>query len=935
MITLLIGKIKNRKLLNLCLLFGIVLFISVAICTPMFEYGSYNRLLQSDFDDYIEKNNREPIVLSHKEQIKTDSPLLIESCMTQMQDYSDIWEKYLPAEKKSTLKLFKLPDTKYEREYDVNTGMVGIYVIPDAMSHLEILSGEMYGENEYECVILQSTMDYTGILSDETITLPNIKDKTGTAAKLKVTGIAEVKDVYDEFWITDPNTLNNAVLVSESLLQKLITNCNLVNYEYSVETSFDYRGIDCRDVEDIKYYLEEFGSKDRYFENSCTDTLIEYSFGQKEIEVIIRVVEIPMLALLLFFIYTVTGQILSLETAEIALLRSRGYYRKDIILLYGRQAAVLSVIGIVISIPIGMLMCVMAAMADGFMTFTLHSIASYRIVYPMFIYALIAAVCVIAVMIIPVIGYSDNDVVGNRKNKMGSNKSFIQKYYIDVILVVVTGYLMYNYVKQTELLAADIISGKSIDGMMFLGVSFFIFSCAVLSVRLTKYAITLVYRIGNKKWAPNLYASFLELQSKNTKRDFICIFIVFTLSSSIFQANLASTINTNSDMRVTYDDGADIVIMEKWIPEKKADPVNKKMVRYYVEPDYSRFEGIRDDGCSMTRVIRDNSVTVRSNSIPLTECEEMAINTKEFGESAIPIDGLNSEHYYNYLNALAGTVDGVLISRSIADYTGALVGERIVYEKLSDLDGNSEDNKVTMSAVIVGIFDAWPGYKRYEYKRDDNGAEKLHENHLIVTNYANDVNCFGIVPYEIWVNTDMTKTDGEFVREYCEEAGITLDYIKDAKEDIAITRNSSKFQITNGLFSLEFVVSILACTVGMLIYWISSMKQREMLFGIYRAMGMSMKEVVGIIVNEQIFASVTSWLFGGLFGILTSVFCVKLLATVYLPYKHSVPLNTVIDYADIVKLLAIVMAIIILCIYIMKKLMQSSNMAQAIKMGED
>lgn len=69
MITLLIGKIKNRKLLNLCLLFGIVLFISVAICTPMFESGSYNRLLQSDFDDYIEKNNREPIVLSHKEHI--------------------------------------------------------------------------------------------------------------------------------------------------------------------------------------------------------------------------------------------------------------------------------------------------------------------------------------------------------------------------------------------------------------------------------------------------------------------------------------------------------------------------------------------------------------------------------------------------------------------------------------------------------------------------------------------------------------------------------------------------------------------------------------------------------------------------------------------------------------------------------------------------
>ena len=84
--------------LNLCLLFGIVLFISVAVCTPMFEKGSYNRLIQNKYDDAIIENNVWPMTVSRTEKMVSkevqDTDVYIETC----NNYADYWSEQLPVD---------------------------------------------------------------------------------------------------------------------------------------------------------------------------------------------------------------------------------------------------------------------------------------------------------------------------------------------------------------------------------------------------------------------------------------------------------------------------------------------------------------------------------------------------------------------------------------------------------------------------------------------------------------------------------------------------------------------------------------------------------------------------------------------------------------------------------------------------------------------
>ena len=137
-------------------------------------------------------------------------------------------------------------------------------------------------------------------------------------------------------------------------------------------------------------------------------------------------------------------------------------------------------------------------------------------------------------------------------------------------------------------------------------------------------------------------------------------------------------------------------------------------------------------------------------------------------------------------------------------------------------------------------------------------------------------------------------------------------------------------QVTNGMFTLSFILSLVICSVGFLLYWIMTLKKRELLFGVYRAMGMRMGEVRKMILTEQLFASA-----GGGIGAVTTLLFVRLLMVVYLPQKHNLAIEIYIYSIDLLKLLAVLLAVMIFCYLIIRKILRSMKIAKALRLGED
>ena len=148
-------------------------------------------------------------------------------------------------------------------------------------------------------------------------------------------------------------------------------------------------------------------------------------------------------------------------------------------------------------------------------------------------------------------------------------------------------------------------------------------------------------------------------------------------------------------------------------------------------------------------------------------------------------------------------------------------------------------------------------------------------------------------------------------------------------------KNDALFQGTNGILTMSFIIILILCCTGFLIYWILSIRQRELLFGVFRAMGMSKREIIQMLINEQIFSSGISIVIGTVIGSLASKMFVPLVQIFYASTDQAIPLEVVNETLDMVRLFSIIGIVIVVCMVVLGKLISKINISQALKLGED
>ena len=206
-------------------------------------------------------------------------------------------------------------------------------------------------------------------------------------------------------------------------------------------------------------------------------------------------------------------------------------------------------------------------------------------------------------------------------------------------------------------------------------------------------------------------------------------------------------------------------------------------------------------------------------------------------------------------------------------------------------------------------------------------------NYLVVANidYLNG-KAWDLRPYEVWIGAE---DDTDFIYDFIEEKEISLESFEDTPDQLIRLKNDPLFQGTNGVLTVSFVVALILCTVGFLIYWILSIRSRELQFGIYRAMGMSMGEILLMLFGEQIFISGTSIGAGFLVGSLASKFYIPLIQIAYSNASSALPLELISENGDLIRLLIVVGSVMLVCMVILAVLISKLKITQALKLGED
>ena len=189
-------------------------------------------------------------------------------------------------------------------------------------------------------------------------------------------------------------------------------------------------------------------------------------------------------------------------------------------------------------------------------------------------------------------------------------------------------------------------------------------------------------------------------------------------------------------------------------------------------------------------------------------------------------------------------------------------------------------------------------------------------------------------PYEVWFkNAEGAST--QTIYDSIEENNISLEWIKVAKQEIIKEKNDPMLQGINGAMTLSFIVTMMISMVGFIIYWILSIKSRVLQFGIFRAMGMTKKNVLAMIAVEQALISLVAIVMGIVIGGISCRLFMPLLQVMGSAAEQVPPFRLVAARQDYIKLYSLVVIMIAGGFALIGAMVSKIKIAQVIKLGED
>ena len=365
----------------------------------------------------------------------------------------------------------------------------------------------------------------------------------------------------------------------------------------------------------------------------------------------------------------------------------------------------------------------------------------------------------------------------------------------------------------------------------------------------------------------------------------------------------------------------------------------------YVERDFSRYEelsGVK----TATRVLINEKAKFTVDKTTASNVTLMAIEPYKFATTAWFRNDLLPVHWWNYTNALQNFPSGIIISRALADAFEIELGDAV------ETKWSGNDN---VAATVVAIVDYWPGINPNESqkkvvspaeernsrdsKEDDETSDaevsvSYATKYFMIMNYNYIYNLTDLEPYEVWMDLEDDATSEQLYADISEKR-IPVEYITDSSQRLIAEKNEPQLQGMNGALTMSFVIIMIMTIIGFLIYWILSIRSRTLQFGILRAMGVTFREIIGIIGYEQILVSGVSIAMAFIIGGITSDLFVPLFRSMYSPIEQIPPFRVAALQSDYIKIYVIIVLMLGGGFAILGNLIKKLDINKALKLGED
>lgn len=943
-------KMMRNKLMTLNMAFTCILFIALMASVPLYTDGVLQRMLIDEMESFqIERN-----VFPGSVTIKSDYGFYKggheahKRIFNRVNDHLNntfikniglpIIDRLIFHQTRSwniqeDLRRREIPDREFHFRFTY---------ISDLFDNIEMASGRLPSDNltdgKFEVMISEETMYVRHISVGDEFIIKHPGNADLNPMHIVVVGVFRPMVRSELLYLfANISGQNENVFLHGSLFEEVFINNFLIN-DTIWYLALDYHAIDVHDIAGVletSLNLEEW-IRERGFTSVMPITRLLPRFQQYREELIPLLFSLyaPIIIMLFFYLFMVSSMVVNKQKNEIAVLKSRGAGRLQIMFGYFVESLIYGFIGLVLGPLLGIALTRILGSTTGFLEFVNRTALDVELNYVIYIYALTGALLSVIAILLPVYTATKSDILEHKKKTSRfAGIPIWKKYFIDILALVISLYGLYQFdlMRQDLVVTSDV--RLSIDPLLFVISTLFIMGIGLLFIRIFPIFIELIYRIGKKYWPLTVYSTMIQVARSIHSYQFLMIFIVMTVATAIFSATAARTINQNAHDRIRYHGGADHVLMAHWRvegveigPPAQGPPIGQGVAAgeelpqgaRYIEPDFRVFTELAGVQ-SATKVL--NSVGRIHHSGGSETVRVMGIEPREFGLTAWFPEGILPFHWFHHLNSLSHGQSMVLISRSLAERANL---------KLWDIFSMNYDPNGRAQFMVAGIIDYWPTWNpNHTLDVANNRFDALVVAHIDYLQ-ANA----SLRPYEVWLNMKPDASTYELFDDM-RKRGIRLERISDIEQQLAaLSREPIQLGI-NGSLTLVFIISVLITFSGFMLFWMLAVNSRLLQAGVMMAMGIRLKELVAMTLWEQILTSLLPMVFGVILGGIGATLFIPVLQMSFSAVEQVPPFRAVAYSGDYINIYIILGSLLLFGLATVSYMLSNLKIYNCIKLGED
>lgn len=932
MFTILLRKMRNTRWMVLCLFIGFLMAAGMMSTVPIYMDASLQRMLIKDMEAYQLDSGNFPGTYNVSKEI---------SAKTSRDEQSAVLNT-LPGLVEDEVRQIGVPVTasktvltdnllyvvKGSVKGDKSYSRAKIVAMTDFFEHVVITEGRAYVEGgvaddgAYEVLANERTLKTLEINLGGEYTVEPV-DEGKQSMTVRVVGIYEQSDELDVYWSETMTPYLNALIVDYDCFSgAMLSSGNVALTSISVNYGLSYHQIDMNKIASITDHISEditdFAAQGYKLQMDVVSILEGYVDRAASLTRILWIIQIPTMVMLGFYLFMVSQLNVEQERNEIAVFKSRGASSGQIFGIYAAEMLLLGALTLVAAPFIGLLLCQLLGVSNGFLEFAGRTAIAAKVTGTAVLYALLAVVVFFVTTMVPILPASRLSIVQYKQSRSRALKMPLwEKLCIDLILIAAgVGFWLFHRDSIAKALEKGSFSATGeIDPLIFVFSAALVMGLGLLFVRIYPYLLKLVYTLGKPFWSPSQYIAVTSVcRSQGGKERFLMLFLVVTFSFGLFYANTARAINNNKSDRIYYSNGADIMLKEYWLETTTTDGGGTDIS--YKETDFTSYEGLAGAELA-TKVLRNEATRASLDKTTQDKVTLMAVEPDKFAETAWFRHDLLPVHWWNYCNALVDYRSGVLISPSLAAKLELELGDDF------QLKWGKND---PVTATVLAIVDYWPGINPYA---DDGEARDF-----AVMNYSYVKQVTELEPYEIWLKMEDGATS-EALYQDIKDKKLPIQTLLDSSQMLIAEKTEPMLQGMNGALTLGFIIIMIMTVIGFLIYWILSIRSRTLQFGILRAMGVTFREIVGILAYEQVLVSIVSIAAAFVIGGVASGLFVPLFQYMYDIAQQIPPFRVAALRSDYIKIYAIIAVMLAGGFVLLGRIIRKININKALKLGED